>query len=559
MKYLPLLIFILYWVSVSYASDPVRSRHGMVVSAHRLASEVGVEMIKNGGNAVDAAVAVGFALAVVFPEAGNIGGGGFMLIRNNDGESVCIDFREKAPKDAWRDMYLDDSGIVTKQSVRGHLSVAVPGTVAGLLKALEDFGTLSTKDVLQPAIELAELGFVVDRRLEENFKSYEKDLREFPSTVNTYFQNGNLYIEGDTLYQPDLAKTLRRIQKYGITDFYKGETAQLILEEMKNGGGLITEEDLSNYKPVIRKPLRGTYRDYEIITVPPPSSGGVCLLELLNLLEGFDLKRLGYQSSRTVHIMTETMKQVYADRAEFMGDPDYVSVPVEMLISKHYAKEQREKVDTMRAKSSNSIKAGTSYIKERENTTHYSVIDSFGNCVAVTYTINDLFGSQVVVDGAGFFLNNEMDDFSSKQGIPNSYGLVGSGANAIEGGKRPLSSMTPTIVLKEGKPILILGARGGSKIITAVLQTILNVIDYGMSIQDAVSFPRFHHQWLPDELIYERSCLPEDVIHNLQLKGHITKEVKSKSGAIQAIFIEQETGWIYGVSDPREGGEAAGY
>ncbi|MDI6766015.1 MAG: gamma-glutamyltransferase [Bacteroidota bacterium] len=554
-----ILIFILHGFAVIYASIPNRAKHGMVVSAHHLASEVGVEIMKNGGNAVDAAVAVGFALAVVFPEAGNIGGGGFMLIRKNDGEAVCIDFREKAPKSAWRDMYLDGTGNISKNAVRGHLSVGVPGTVAGLLKALDEFGTMRLKDIIQPAIDLAKNGFVVDHNLSENLKDYEKDLREYESTVETFFNNGQLYIEGDTLRQPQLARTLERIQKHGANDFYQGETAQLIIEEVKKGGGLITEEDLENYQAVIRKPLTGTYRDYEIISIPPPSSGGLCLLELLNILEIYDLGLLGYRSSRSVHIMVEAMKQVYADRAEFMGDPEFISIPIETLISKEYANERRKEIDTSRAKPSSFVTSGKKLVNEPQHTTHYSVVDSFGNCVSVTYTLNDLFGSQVVVDGAGFFLNNEMDDFSSKPGVPNSYGLIGSYANSIEGGKRPLSSMTPTIVLKDGKPIMILGARGGSRIITAVLQIVINVIDYGMNIRDAVNFPRFHHQWLPDELIYEKYSLPDDVLQNLRTKGHTVKEVKSKIGALEVIFIDQNTGWIYGAPDQREGGTAVGF
>jgi len=559
-RYFHLLIFYFAFISLSYCqSSAVIGKKAMVVSAHRLASEVGVEIMKKGGNAVDAAVAVGFALSVVFPEAGNIGGGGFMLIRKSDGEAICIDFREKAPKAAWCDMYIDSSGNVTQNSVRGHLSVGVPGTVAGLLKALENYGTMKLSTVIEPSISLAKNGFIVDENLSNNLREYEKDLRKYESTVKYFFRNGEVYKQGDTIRQPDLAKTLERIKIHGAKDFYRGETARLIVEEMKNGGGLITNEDLANYEAIIREPLVGNYRDYEIISVPPPSSGGICLIEILNTLEHFDLSSLGYHSSRSIHIIAEAMKRVYADRAEYLGDADFITIPTEVLTSKKYSDELANGIDTLHAKPSNSISSKIRHINEPQNTTHYSVIDSSGNCVAVTYTLNDLFGSQVVVDSAGFFLNNEMDDFSSKPGSPNSYGLVGSYANSIEGGKRPLSSMSPTIILHNNKPVLILGARGGSRIITAVLQVIINMIDYKMDIDDAVNFPRFHHQWLPDELIYERFCFPEDVVQNLIAKGHNVKEVKSKIGALEVIYIDQSNGYIYGVPDSREGGTAIGF
>ena len=541
-----------------YCSEQ-RTKHGMVVSAHRLASEVGVEIMKRGGNAIEAAVAVGFALAVVFPEAGNIGGGGFMLIRMHDEKAVTVDFREKAPKKATRTMYLDSAGIVTDKSVDGHLSVGVPGTVAGLLKALDEFGTMKLHDVIEPSIQLAEHGFVVDDRLAESFEDYKDILLQYPSTVQTFTRGGQLFKEGDTLRQPDLAATLRRIQEEGVDGFYQGTTARLIVEEMRRGGGLITEDDLNDYEAVVRQPLKGSYRGYEILAVPTPSSGGLCLLQLLNIVEGYDLASMGFHSSRSVHVMAEAMKRVYADRAEFMGDPDFVDVPVNMLISKEYAQMRRNEIDTLTATQSSLVHHGGIKLKEGEHTTHYCVVDREGNVVSTTYTLNDLFGSKVVVGGAGFFLNDEMDDFSSKPGVPNIYGLLGSEANAIEPEKRMLSSMCPTIVLKEGKPIIVLGARGGSRIITTVFQTIVNVIDFGMNIQDAIDFPRFHHQWLPDTLIYEQFAFSTDVVYNLQAIGHNPREKQSATGQLEALYIDYEKGFIFGAPDLREGGVAVGY
>jgi len=480
-----------------------------------------------------------------------------MIVRKADGTCAALDFREKAPRSALSDIFLDSTGNVTDRITRGCMSAGVPGTVAGLIQALDDYGTMKLKDVIEPAIILAKNGFEIDERLRSKLIEYENDLRPFPSTVKLFFKNDSLYQEGDTLKQSDLAATLIRIQSTGIDGFYKGETARLITDEMRRGGGLITEDDLAEYKPIIRKPLIGTYRGYDIITMPPSSSGGLCLIEIMNIIEKFNLDSLGYHTSQSVHIISEAMKRAYADRAEYMGDPDYVAIPVDRLISKEYASLYSSKIDPYYSAPSESIKARV--VREHPNTTHYSVVDSSGNCVAVTYTLNDLFGSQVVVDGAGFFLNNEMDDFSSKPGVANSYGLTGGYANSIEPGKRPLSSMAPTIILKDGKPILILGARGGSRIITGVLQVILNVLDYRMDIENAVNAPRFHHQWIPDELIYEKDCFNSDVVLNLQERGYHTKEVISKIGALEIIYFDSDSGWIYGVPDFREGGVAVGY
>jgi gamma-glutamyltranspeptidase/glutathione hydrolase len=469
-----------------------------------------------------------------------------------------MDFREKAPKSAWRDMYVDTAGSITRDILRGHKSAGVPGTVAGLVETLRKYGSMSLKDVIQPAVETAYKGFIVDRNLEDNLHDYETDLREFENTMKLYTKNGELYREGDTLRFPDLGATLERIRDSGGRDFYFGKTAELIIDEMKRGGGLITKDDLESYLPVEREPVRGTYRGYEILSAPPPSSGGICLVGILNILEGFDIRSMGFNSSSTVHMMAEAMKLIYADRAYYLGDPDYTDIPAGMLISDSYADERRKNIDSLNTRPSAEIR-GEMLIPDKPHTTHYSVVDKYGNSVAVTYTVNDLFGSQVIVDGAGFFLNNEMDDFSGRPGVPNSYGLIGGAANAIESGKKPLSSMTPTIIARNGKPFLVLGGRGGSRIITGVLQVIMNVIDHGMNIQDAVNMPRFHHQWSPDEILAEKFCLSADVINNLALRGHKVRVIESSCGEIEAIQFDAISGWIYGGPDPREGGTAIGY
>jgi gamma-glutamyltranspeptidase/glutathione hydrolase len=509
----------------------------MVVSSDSLATQVGVEILKKGGNAVDAAVAVGFALAVTYPQAGNIGGGGFMVIRMANGETVTIDFREKAPMKASENMFLDGNGnFVPEKSQVGHLSVGVPGSVAGLLLALEKYGTMSRREVLEPAIELAEKGFIVNEGLANAFKNAFEHFKKFPSTMRYFSKNGQPYSAGDRLIQKDLAKVLKLIRDKGRDGFYKGKVADLIVEEMKRGGGLITYEDLENYQPVLRKPVVGNYRGYEIISMGPPSSGGVCLIELLNILENFDLKKYGFGSSYTIHYLVEAMKRVYADRAEYLGDPDFVQIPLDKLLSKEYAKELASEIDTFYATPSSRIIRSVSPTSEGVHTTHYSVVDRWGNVVAVTTTINSYFGSMVAVDGAGFFLNNEMDDFSAKPGAPNQFGLLGSKANSIQPGKRMLSSMTPTIVLKNGKPFLVLGSPGGSTIITSVLQVILNVVDFGMNIQEAVDSPRIHHQWYPDQIFFERRGLPRDVIENLERRGHKLVERAGYQGEVSSDF-----------------------
>jgi gamma-glutamyltranspeptidase/glutathione hydrolase len=553
------LLILLFGFSESASRRPVKALNGMVISSDSLATQVGVEILKKGGNAVDAAVAVGFALAVTYPQAGNIGGGGFMVIRMANGETVTIDFREKAPMKASENMFLDENGnFVPEKSQVGHLSVGVPGSVAGLLLALEKYGTMSRREVLEPAIELAEKGFIVNEGLANAFKNAFEHFKKFPSTMRYFSKNGQPYSAGDRLVQKDLAKVLKLIRDKGRDGFYKGKVADLIVDEMKRGGGLITYEDLENYQPVLRKPVVGNYRGYEIISMGPPSSGGVCLIELLNILENFDLKKYGFGSSYTIHYLVEAMKRVYADRAEYLGDPDFVQIPLDKLLSKEYAKELASEIDTFYATPSSRIIRSVSPTSEGVHTTHYSVVDRWGNVVAVTTTINSYFGSMVAVDGAGFFLNNEMDDFSAKPGAPNQFGLLGSKANSIQPGKRMLSSMTPTIVLKNGKPFLVLGSPGGSTIITSVLQVILNVVDFGMNIQEAVDSPRIHHQWYPDQIFFEKRGLPRDVIENLERRGHKLVERAGYQGEVQAILID-ENGVKYGAVDPRGYGLAMGY
>jgi gamma-glutamyltranspeptidase/glutathione hydrolase len=542
------------------SKDAVRGKKGMVVSADEFASRVGIEILKKGGNAVDAAVAVGFTLAVTFPQAGNIGGGGFMVIRMADGRTTTIDYRERAPAASHRDMYLDEEGnLVSEKSETGHLSVGVPGSVAGLLYALEKYGTRKRDQVIQPAIDFAERGFPVSYRFAGAMKEELEKLSTYPATMKIFTKSGAAYEEGDMLVQTDLASTLKRIKQQGRDGFYKGRTADLIVREMKRGGGLITLEDLESYQPVERPPVMGTYRGNEIVSMGPPSSGGVALVQLLNLMEGYDVGATGFGSSRTISLLAEAMKLVYADRAHYLGDSDFYPVPIEKLISKEYAAERRNLIDTTRATPSSQISQGSFEIREGSETTHYSIVDRWGNAVSVTTTINSWFGSFVVVDGAGFLLNNEMDDFSAKPGAPNMYGLLGGEANAIEPGKRMLSAMTPTIVLKDQKPWMLIGSPGGSTIITTVLQVIMNVVDYGMPIQEAIDAPRIHHQWYPDTLLYEKRGMVMDVLENLQRRGYALKERNGYQGRAEGIIIDRDEGVYWGATDPRGYGSAIGY
>jgi len=552
MKTLKLLLFFLV-LNSCFAQDSFRD--GMVSSADEYASQVGIEILKKGGNAIDAAVAVGFTLAVTYPGAGNIGGGGFMLIHLKDGRDISIDYREKAPISAFKDMYLDSNGnVVDGLSTVGHLAGGVPGSVAGLLYALEKYGTMSRQEVMAYAISYAEDGFKIHKRLAENLNSQQKEFQKFPSTMEIF---GGKFKEGDLLIQTDLANTLKRISEQGKDGFYKGETADFISEEMRTGYGIVTKTDLEQYEAVERTPLKGTYNGYEIISMPPPSSGGICLLYLLNILENYDLKSFGYNSFAKVNILTEAMRRVYADRSKYMGDPDYFQVPVDVLISKSYAKQRMNDFELSKAGNSKDIQPGSISKKESDQTTQYSIVDKEGNLVSTTTTLNDNFGSKLVIKGAGFFWNNEMDDFSSKPGYPNFYGLVGSEANSIEPRKRMLSSMTPTIILKDNKPFMIVGSPGGGRIITSVLQTIINVIDFDMSIKDAIDAPRFHHQWLPDEIQIEKDVFDKDMKDALKVMGYTLKEIP-EFGRVEGILFNED-GSFTGHSDRRGYGKAIGY
>lgn len=533
----------------------VYSEKGIVASSSSIASEIGINILKSGGNAIDAAIAVGFALCVTYPSAGNIGGGGFMIIRKNTGEVCVIDYREAAPKSATRNMYLDEKGeIIPEASTTGYRATAVPGTVAGFELAYKKFGKLKWKKLIEPAIKLARDGFEVSRSLARQLSDSSNPIFKFPESKKIFHKQNNFYKEGDIFKQPDLAKTLKRIQKHGAKDFYSGKTAKLIVEDMRVNNGLITFEDLKLYKPVIRKPVIGTYRNYTIISMPPPSSGGAVLIEMLNILENYDLKNLGHDSPQKYHLLIEAMRRAYADRSKYFGDPDFVKIPIKGLTSKSYARELSNSIDTNRASSSESITTIAPQSYESEETTHFTIIDTEGNIVVNTYTLNGSYGNGAVVKGAGFLLNNEMDDFTTKPGKPNLYGLIQGEANAIEPYKRPLSSMTPTIVLKDEKPFLALGSPGGPTIINTVLQVIINVVDHEMNLQQALNAPRIHHQWLPDIVFYEESGISKDVIELLVSKGH-KLELYSKKfpyiGDVQAIMVDPVTGIKYGASDFR--------
>lgn len=555
------LIVLLLASSICLASKrPVRARHGMVVSADVHASKVGVQILRNGGNAVDAAVAVGFALAVSFPGAGNIGGGGFMVIRMADGRTVTIDYREKAPRAASQDMFLDEKGnFVPEKSQDSYLACGVPGSVAGLLYALERYGSLDRRKAMQPAIDLAAKGFRLSHEFTDELKSELKTLNKYPSTRKVFTNGRKPLEEGIVFVQKDLARTLELIQQLGKNGFYAGRTADLIVAEMKRGGGLISLDDLRSYQAIERPAIRGTYRGYEIISMGPPSSGGMVLMEMLNLLEPYPLGAYGFGSSKTIAAMTEAMKIAYADRAEFMGDSDFYPVPADRLISKEYAASRRALLDTTKATPSRQISHGEIVPKEAMHTTHYSVVDQWGNAVSVTTTINSWYGNKIVVDGAGFFLNNEMDDFASKPGTPNQFGLVGGVANSVQPNKRMLSAMTPTIVLKDNQPYLVLGSPGGPTIITSVLQVMINVLDHRMNIGEANDAPRFHHQWLPDTLQCERFGFPKDVVENLEQRGYAVRQRGGTLGRVEAILIDRKNGFLYGSTDPRGYGAAAGY
>lgn len=528
---------------------PIYGKNGMVASEQGLATQVGLDILKQGGNAIDAAVAVGFALAVVLPNAGNIGGGGFMVLHDDKtGKDVAIDFREIAPAKASRDMYLDNQGnVIDGKSLFTHDASGVPGTVAGMEYALKKWGTMPLSKVLEPAIKLADKGFIVSDVLAQTLKEEKSTLGKWSSSKAIFFKNGEPLKSGDLLVQKDLAKSLRLIAKQGAKAFYQGEIATKIAKEMQSHGGTMTLEDLKAYKVVERQPIIGDYRGYKVVTMPPPSSGGVHLIEILNMLEHYPIKEDGVNSAKNIHHMAESMKLAYADRSEYLGDPDFVKIPVTGLTSKAYANERVKTIDDNKARLSSTIKPGKPQPYESDQTTHYSVMDKAGNAVAVTYTLNLNFGSGIVVEGTGILLNNEMDDFSVKPGVPNAFGLVGGAANAIEAKKRPLSSMTPTIVMKNNKPWLVTGSPGGARIITTVLQSVVNTIDHEMNPAEAIITPRVHHQWLPDELRVEAGISP-DTIKLLQDKGHKVV-TKAPMGRIQ--IIQADDSGFYGYSDPR--------
>ena len=550
--------------AIAASADTARGRDGMVASNSEIASQVGVDVLKRGGNAIDAAIAVGLALEVVYPVAGNIGGGGFMLIRKRDGTTTAIDYREMAPKAATRNIYLDKNGELIKgegSSVVGYRSAGVPGTLAGFDLALKKYGSgkLKWADLVRPARMLAQNGFELPYSYIAGTASYKSDLSRYPDSKRIFLNGDKGFNEGDRLVQSDLAATLARIERQGAREFYTGKTAQLIADDMKAHNGLITLEDLKNYQAKERIPLRGTYRGFEIISMPPPSSGGAIMLEILNILEAYDLRGMGYNSAAKYHLVTEAMRRAFADRAEYMGDADFVDVPVKTLIDKKYAEKRRASISLTAASTSAEIGHGQITGAESMETTHFTVVDGEGNIVSNTYTINNGYGSAVTVKGAGFLLNDEMDDFAAQPGKPNMFGLIQGERNAVHPGKRPLSAMTPTIVLrKDGTPWFALGAAGGPTIISTVLQTIINVIDHDMSIRRALDAPRIHHQWMPDELLIEPYGISPDTRKILETYGQKFAEKPRTIANATAIMID-EKGIRLGAVDSRGAGEAVGY
>lgn len=529
---------------------PVRATQGMVASVDAMATQAGVDILKQGGNAVDAAVAVGYALAVTHPQAGNLGGGGFMLLRTKDGATTAIDFREMAPAGATRDMFLDEQGNPdSKKSLTSPLASGTPGTVAGLSLALEKYGSLPLNSVVRPAIKLAQEGFIVNDELADDLKTYGSEvLPHHENSKAIFWKDGEPLKKGDKLVQQDLANSLTMIAENGPDAFYKGEIARQIAQQMQQNGGLITTDDLAAYQAVERTPVSGEYRGYQIFSMPPPSSGGIHIVQILNILENFDMKKYGFGSADAIQIMAEAEKYAYADRSEYLGDPDFVNVPWQALTSKAYAKSIAGQIDINKAKPSSEIRPGKLAPYESDQTTHFSVVDKDGNAVAVTYTLNTTFGTGIVAGNTGILLNNQMDDFSAKPGVPNVYGLVGGEANAVGPKKRPLSSMSPTIVVKDGKTWLVTGSPGGSRIITTVLQMVVNTIDFGMNVAEATNAPRFHHQWLPDELRVEKGFSP-DTLKLLEQKGQKVA-LKEAMGSTQSIMVGPD-GELYGASDPR--------
>lgn len=544
--------------------EPVRGKHAMVASNHRLASQVGIDVIKRGGNAVDAAIAVALALAVVYPEAGNLGGGGFMLIRFKDGRTTSIDYREMAPAAAHKDLFLDEKGELIRgegSSTIGYRASGVPGTPAGLEMAFKKYGSkkLTWAQLVEPARRLAANGYELSFRLAELFKSHAKNLEQYEESKRIFLNGGTYYEEGDLFKQPDLAKTLTRLQRSGAKDFYQGVTAKLIADDMKAHNGLITLDDLKNYMAKERVPVSGSYRGFPIVSMAPPSSGGIALLETLNILEGYDLKSMGWASAQKYHVLTEALRRSFADRTEFLGDPDFANIPTAKLIDKKYAETRRASIDLKKASTSKEIGHGEPFGKEPSETTHFTVVDTQGNVVSNTYTINDLYGSAVTIKGAGILMNDEMDDFTSRPGTPNLYGLIQGTNNSVLAKRRPLSAMTPTIVLrKDGSFWFALGGRGGPRIITAVIQSVINVIDHDMNIQQALDAPRIHHQWYPDEIYWENFGLSADTRGVLEKMGHKFRSEPLALASTTAIMVN-EKGVRLGAVDARADGEAVGY
>jgi gamma-glutamyltranspeptidase/glutathione hydrolase len=552
---LSVLLFVLASVTLGAASEPVRSRAGMVVTVEPHATDVGVAMLENGGNAVDAAVAVGFALAVTHPSSGNLGGGGFMLVRFANGRSTFIDFRERAPALASRDMYLDQKGQPTKESDIGYRASGVPGTPHGLELALRKYGTKPWGEVLRPAWQLASQGIEVSYGLARSLKANRERVSRFPESNRVFLRDGRFYEPGEVFRQPDLARTLSRLMKLGIKDFYEGETAHLLASDMRAHGGLLTLDDLKHYQVVERAPLVGSYRGCSILTAPPPSSGGVGLLQILGMLEGTGFEKGGAGSALATHYMAEAMRRYFADRSRYLGDPDFCTVPKTGLLGRNYIAQRRATIDPAKATPSADIAPGSLPAHESEQTTHYSIVDRAGNAVAVTYTLNGSYGSGVTVAGTGVLMNNEMDDFSAKPGALTQDRMAYSGdANAIQPHKTPLSSMTPTIVLRDGKLYAVLGSPGGLTIINTVVEVLVNLLDFRMNVADAVAQPRFHHQWLPDRLQMERGFSP-DTVDLLKSRGHEVEFV-ARQGEVAAIVVAND--WLEGAADPRTEGTAKG-
>ncbi len=549
------LLLVVALLAPAASREPVHARKAMVVSAEPHATRVGVDVLKSGGNAVDAAVAVGLTLAVTHPLAGNIGGGGFMLIRFADGRATFIDFRERAPQAATRDMYLDAEGKPTNESVVGYRASGVPGTVRGLGMALEKYGSKKWRDLVKPAQQLADKGFPLPYSLAKEIAGSSR-LPQFNESKRIFLKGGKAPVYDDILRQRELAKTLARLAKQGPDEFYTGRTAELIARDMERNGGLITLADLNDYSPTEREPVRGTYRGYEIISAPPPSSGGIGVIQMLNMLEPTNFAAAGPGSAAAIHQIAEAMRRYFADRAAYFGDTDFIQMPMAKLLDKDYARSRYADFDPAHASTSTAVGPGLGPWRESYETTHFSVVDEKGNAVSVTYTLNGFFGSGVTIAGTGIVMNNEMDDFTAKVGEPNMYGVLQSPANGIEPGKRPLSAMTPTIVARDGKAFLVTGAPGGPTIISTVLQNIVNVIDFGMDAQAAADAPRFHHQWMPDELRMESEGFSPDTVRILEGMGHHIRRVGRMGRAMN--ILATEDGWTGG-ADSRSEGLAAGY